>query len=248
MAIESITKTLGSGSGIDLSGLVGSLIEAQFANKSAQLTSRNDALTSQISSLSQIKGGITGFAGALKSLVSGGTLTTMPTSSAPNLMGVIAKPGVDLTGVSAKITVTQLAAAQAATSNAAIARNTQFKTGTLQLRIGTEGAGTAFTATQTASITITSANATIDGVAAAINDAKDANGVSLGLTATVITDGAGVRLSVKGQTGAAKAFQINANDNGGGVLGNSNPGVTLSTDLVEGQPIRAGQPLAVLPS
>lgn len=228
MAIESITKTLGSGSGIDLQGLVGSLIEAQFAAKTAQLTSRSEALTAQISSVAQVKSGITGFASALKSLVGGGTLTTLPTSSAPGVLGVTAKPDAKLSGVSAKVTVTQLAAAQAATSNAAIARNTQFKTGTLQLRIGTEGTGTAFTATQTASITITTANATIDGIAAAINDAKDANGVSLGLTATVITDGAGVRLSVKGQMGAAKAFQINATDNGGGVFGNGNPGTSLS--------------------
>jgi flagellar hook-associated protein 2 len=210
MAIESITKTLGSGSGIDLSGLVGSLVEAQFATKSAQLTSRNETLTAQISSLAQIKSGITGFASALKSLVGGGTLGTLPTSSAPSVLGVSRIPGSGLASVSAKVTVQQLAAAQAATSTNAIARNTQFKTGTLQLNIGTEGPP--FAATQTAAIEITSANATIDGIAAAINAAKDANGVSLGLTATVITDGAGVRLSVKSQTGAAKAFEINATD------------------------------------
>ena len=232
MAIESITRTLGSGSGIDLNGLVGSLIEAQFATKAAQLTSRSDALTAQISSIAQVKSGITGFAAALKSLVGGGTLTTLPTSSAPGVLGVTAKPGANLSGVSAKVTVAQLAGSQAATSNAALARDAMFKTGTLQLRIGTEGAGTAFTATQTASITITSANATIDGIAAEINAAKDANGVSLGLTATVITDGAGVRLSVKGQMGAAKAFQINATDNSGGLLGGNRNGLSLTTVAV----------------
>lgn len=210
MAIESITKTLGSGSGIDLSGLVGSLIEAQFATKSAQLSSRNETLTAQISSLAQIKSGITGFATALRSLASGGTLATLPISSAPGVLGVSVIPGGSVGTVSAKVTVQQLAAAQAATSTTAIARDTQFKTGTLQLNIGSEGPP--FAATQTAAIEITPANATIDGIAAAINAAKDANGVGLGLTATVITDGTGVRLSVKSQTGAAKAFEINATD------------------------------------
>ena len=61
MAIESIAKTLGTGSGIDIGALVENLVSAQFENKNALLTQKNDALTAQISKLGEIKSGITGF-------------------------------------------------------------------------------------------------------------------------------------------------------------------------------------------
>ena len=35
MAVESIAKTLGMGSGIDITSLVGQLVDASFANKNA---------------------------------------------------------------------------------------------------------------------------------------------------------------------------------------------------------------------
>ena len=232
MAIESITKTLGAGSGIDLSSLVTGLIEAQYGTKAAQLATRSEALTAQISGVGQLKGAMAGFDTALKTLVGNGTLGTALTSSNPEVVAASRLDGAAASKLSAKLTVAQLAAAQAATTNTAVSRTAQFKTGTLQLRIGTEGTGTAFTATQTASIAVTAANATIDGIAEAINAAKDGAGVSLGLTATVIADGAGFRLSVKGQTGAAKAFQINATDNNRGPFGGGNPGASLSTVAV----------------
>ncbi len=88
MAVESITKTLGSGSGIDLKALVASLVDAQYAAKTAQITAKADTLTAQISGVAKLKSAITGFDSALKSLVKGGTLATQPTSSNVGVLGV----------------------------------------------------------------------------------------------------------------------------------------------------------------
>lgn len=191
----SIVKTLGSGSGIDLAALVDSLVTAQFAAKTAQLTKRNDTLTTQISGVAKLKSGITGFDAALKALVKGGTLTTQPTSSS-TAISVAALGGGSAVGLSARIQVTQLASAQAATTNTAVARAAAFRPGTLNVTIG--GATTA--------LTIGGADATLDGVAAKINAA------GLGLTATIVTDGGGARLTIKGPSGAASAFTIDGGD------------------------------------
>ncbi len=45
MAIESIAKTLGTGSGVDITTLVNGLVEASFANKNAALTALGHRLT-----------------------------------------------------------------------------------------------------------------------------------------------------------------------------------------------------------
>ena len=190
----SIVKTLGSGSGLDTGAIVTALVEAQFAAKNAQLTKRADTLTAQISGIAKLKSGITGFDAALRTLVKGGSLTTQPTSSNA---GAVAVTGTgNAAGLAATLTVVRLASAQAATTNTPVARTAAFREGTLDVTVG----GT------TTTLTIGGADATLDGVAAKINAAK------LGVTATVVNDGGGARLTFKGATGAANGFTIAGND------------------------------------
>jgi flagellar hook-associated protein 2 len=192
----SIVKTLGTGSGLDTSAIVAALVNAQFAAKNGQLTKQADTLSAQISGVSKLKSAIVGFDAALKALVKSGSLTTQPTSSATNVAGATALAGRSAAGLSARLTVTQLASAQAATTNTAVARTDSFRNGTLNVTIG----GT------TTALTIGSGDATLDGVAAKINAA------GLGLTAAVVTDGGGARLTIKGPSGAANAFTIDGVD------------------------------------
>ena len=233
---QSIVKTLGSGSGIDTQALVDSLIQAQFAAKNQQLARKADTLTAQLSGVAKLKSGITGFDTALRSLVTGGTLATQPTSSNAAAVAVSALPGAKLAGLSARIEVQQLASAQAATTNNPVARDLAFAAGTLSIRTGTtgsDGQGNAtFTASGTASISIPE-GATIADIAAKIN----ADRATHGLTASIINDGNGARLSIKGPSGAANAFEIDTADSGGGEslamfgVGRTlaNPGTTIGT-------------------
>ena len=46
-ATQSLLTSLGTGSGVDTASLVTSLVQAQFANRTAQLTTKSDALTAQ---------------------------------------------------------------------------------------------------------------------------------------------------------------------------------------------------------
>jgi flagellar hook-associated protein 2 len=209
MAVESIAKTLGTGSGIDITSLVSGLVDASFANKNAALTAKDDKLTAQISKASELKSGISDFATALSQLAAGGTLATQPTSSNTGIVKATRLAGASLAALNASVEVRQIAQGQVA-STAAVAGGaaTVIGTGTLTLTFGTatvaDGAMTDFAAGAAApvSIAIDPANNTLQGVANAINAAK------AGVTASVITDSAGARLMVKSASGASQAFEL----------------------------------------
>ncbi|WP_448662894.1 flagellar filament capping protein FliD [Sphingomonas sp. CJ20] len=213
MAIESIAKTLGTGSGIDVGALVTSLVENAFENKNVALTKKGDALTAQISKVSELKSSITDFASALSSLTAGGSLATQPTSSNSSVVAVSRLAGAELSGLSGTLEVRQRAQAQVASSAAFTGGSSAtVGTGTLTLTFGTasvtDGTMTDFTAGggTPVQIDIDSAHATLAGVASAINTAK------AGVTASIVTDSAGARLVVKGATGQSQAFELTGSD------------------------------------
>jgi flagellar hook-associated protein 2 len=214
MAVESIAKTLGTGSGIDVTALVTSLVDAQFANKTETLTRKSEALEAQISSVSSLKSAIASFDTALKSLIGGGTLATQPTSGNTNLVKVSMLPGAAITSLAAAIEVRQLATAQTSSTDPLASKTAAMGTGKLTLRLGTatvaDGEMSAFTPSGTpVEINITSANNSLEGIAAAIN-AKNA-----GVAASVLSDSAGHRLVLKGATGEAAAFTLTATEDVG---------------------------------
>jgi flagellar hook-associated protein 2 len=206
--VESITKTLGTGSGIDTTALVNSLIEAQFAAKNAQLEQRQETLTAQLSTVAQLKSGISGFSTALSQLVSGGTLTTQATSSNTNIVRATSLNGAQITTLNADVEVRQLAAAQVAYANPIADPTAAIGTGVLTLQFGTATVSgtsmTGFTAGAAAAvdITIDASNNSLTGIRDAINAAK------AGVTASIVSDSDGARLVLTGTSGAAQAFTL----------------------------------------
>lgn len=216
----SIVQTLGAGSGIDITSLVSSLVTAQYQAKNTQLATEQTTLTAQISGVASVKSGVTGFDTAFRQLATGGTLSTQPTSSDGSVLTATGLSGAKLAGLSATLVVNQIAQAQAATTNAAIASTTAFRAGSFSLQFGTEatdGSGTTtFTAGSSSPVSIAiAAGATLSDVAKAINAA------GAGVAATVIADGDGQRLSIKGATGASQAFELTGSDTDGSASGTS---------------------------
>ncbi|CAN5377045.1 flagellar filament capping protein FliD [soil metagenome] len=205
-----IALALGAGSGIDTAAIVTSLVNAQFAGKTAALTSKTTAVTAQISEVAKLQSGITGFASALTSLIKGGTLLNQPTSSNAAVAAVTTALSGKVGALDATLTVAHLAAAQTATTATPVAsRSTAVGTGNLTLTFGTatvaDGAMTGFVAGSASpvSIAIDSTHQSLDGIASAINAAK------AGVTASVVTDVDGTaRLTLKGATGSAQAFTL----------------------------------------
>lgn len=216
MAIESIAKTLGTGSGIDISALVNGLVDAQFAAKTAVLTKKEETLKAQISTAGELKSGIAAFDTALKSLIKTGSLATTPVSGNNNIIKASALTTSAVSGLPAQIEVRQLAQSQVSSATPVADKSAAIGTGKLTLTFGTatvdtNGAMTAFTAGAAASIDIdiTSGNNSLTGIAAAINAKK------AGVTASILTDSQGSRLVVKGNTGASQAFTLTATEDVG---------------------------------
>ena len=212
-AAQTLLTSLGAGSGVDTATLVSSLVQAQFANKTAQLKTQSDTITSQISAVSSLKSTISDFADALANLVKGGTLQSQPVVSNGAVLSASAIPGGKTSGLTASIAVSQLASQQTAVSQTAFAtKDTVVGAGTLILKLGSatynaDGSMATFAQGSAAAIDITidDAHSSLTGVAAAIN-AKNA-----GVTASVVTDADGTAyLSLKGATGAAQAFTLDA--------------------------------------
>ncbi|WP_445191213.1 flagellar filament capping protein FliD [Sphingomonas sp. Tas61C01] len=230
-ATQSLLTSLGTGSGVDTASLVTSLVQAQFANRSAALTTKSDALTAQITGAASLKSAMTSFNTALDTLVKGGTLATQPLSSS-SAIGVSAVAGAKLSGLSSSISVTQLATAQTVRTKAVITDHTApIGTGSFTLTFGKatySADGTAMTGfngdldgngTDDQAITIDVTNASLDGVAAAINAKRT------GVVASVVADGSGgAYLSLRGPTGDAKAFTLAATSDPGGGLSQFNVG------------------------
>lgn len=213
--VDSIVKTLGVGSGIDIPSLVNSLVDSQFAAKTGSINRQSSAISAQISAVAALKSGISDFSSALTTLAKSGSLATAPTSSNSAIVKTSALPGAKLTGFSATIEVQALASAQSAATAPVADRTAPIGTGTLTVTLGTAtvagGAITGFTpgAATPVDIVIDAANSSLDQIAAAINAAN------AGVTASIITDAGGARLALKGKTGEAQAFTLTATEDPG---------------------------------
>ncbi len=205
--MTSIISQLGYGSGLDTQTLVAQLTAAARAPKDKLIATREAANTASVSSLATVSNGIDAFSTSLKSLIAGGTLMTQPTASDDGLVGVRALTGARIGDLSAQLEVRQLAQAQSLSSAVVPSRTAGVGTGTLTLTVGTS----------VTPIRIGAANNSVAGLAAAINDART------GVTATVVDDAGGVRLVLKGGTGAARAFTLAAAADSDPVDGNGAP-------------------------
>ncbi len=204
-ATGQLLNSLNTGSGVDTSTLVSSLVKAEFAARNDALTTQASTLTAQIGGVSTLKSAITSFASALQTLATGGTLSTQPVSSNASAVTATALPGAALSGLSRSITVTRLAAAQTsrtADGHAFASRTAATFTGTLTLSVGSRNADGSVSDAAPATLNFAQATS-LDDVAKAINAANR------GGSATIVTDAGGqAYLALKGQEGAAHAFTL----------------------------------------
>lgn len=209
MAIESISKILGSGSGIDIGALVTSLVDAQYGFKQQEIAQREQKLEAQISGVSQLRSAITSFDKALKALVSGGTLSTQPVSADPEAVKATLMPGASVKDFNTAVGVVQLASGQASTYNTAMARDQEFRGGSLTIQFDSNRSGAFDNADRSVQVDIVAGD-TLETIVGKINATAD-----VGVTASLVNDGSGARLVIKGNgIGADQAFRITGQNSG----------------------------------
>lgn len=207
----SVAGALGIGSGIDTQRLVADLAAAQRAPRDAAIAQRSERNQARISALSQVRSGLDGLTRALSSLARSGALGPQPRSSDAAAIGLTIAPGAAVQPFTRTVEVSRLASAQTLSSRRYASASEPVGFGTLTIELGTAttsaGAITGFAADAARpakTITIDAGKDSLAGVRDAINAA------GAGLSASIVNDGDGVRLQVRGESGAANAFRITA--------------------------------------
>ena len=189
---SSIISALGTGSGINTSALVTSLVSAVRSPKETMITDKQTLNNTRISAMASAISSLDTFSSTLTSILQDTAYSGQPASSDSSIASVTALTGGTPSGLPAQIEVQQLAQAQVLKSTTLASASTTVGQGTLTLT----------TASGAYSIAIDSSNDSLTGLAAEINSAN------AGVTATVMTDASGSRLVLKGATGADAGFTL----------------------------------------
>jgi flagellar hook-associated protein 2 len=212
-------SSLGSGSGMDLNGLIDKLMTAEKAPLKG-LLQKEASFQAKISAYGAVKSALSGFQTSVKSLSSvqgfkSTSASVLDASIATVVSSSLAQPG------SYSLEVSQLAQNQKLTSSSFSSPNAGIGTGTLTIQFGTVNtqntdatADDTFTANSNVkkaafSVVIDGKNNTLSGVRDAINNSKTNTGVS----ASILNDGTGNRLVLTSkETGAENSLKITVSD------------------------------------
>ncbi len=211
------------GSGLDITGIVTALVDAEVAPRNNALTRRESDLRADLSALGSLKSRLADLDGSLAGLNTGSDFDLLSIGS-PAEVGVV-QTGSPTVG-NYSIEISKLATSQVLASPAFASSATVVGTGTLTLEIGqptySSGASGAYSgfaadASKTVSISIDSSNNTLAGIRDAIN-ASTAE-----ITASLVVDGNQTRLLFTADnTGAATAMSISVDDDDGDDADGSN--------------------------
>ena len=197
-------SSLNVGSGLDTTAIVKAIVDAERVPKENSIQKKIDGRTVEISALSDVKSKISTMSSnmALYSGINGLTVA----NSGTNVTAAITTSAV-ASSFSHDISVTTLAKKQTLAFSVASDPTTSLGTGTLSFSFGTWSGGS-FTANgTTGSVSITTGNDSLDGIAAQINDAN------IDVTASVVKEKEGqYALVVQSSFGAANAMQISVTE------------------------------------
>jgi flagellar hook-associated protein 2 len=195
----------GVGSGLDVAGLVQKLIQAEGQPKTLRLNTDEAKVQAKLSALGSLQSALASFrdtVGVLKNIdrFQGRQTTVSDPDFLSATAATTAVPGTY------SVEVQQLASAQKLQSATFATPATAVGTGTLHIVTG----GQAF------DVTVDSANNTLAGIAAAINQSAAGQKV----IASVISGAGDARLTIAARaTGAANAMTITQSDGDGGLAG-----------------------------
>jgi len=214
-----------SGSGLDVNAIVSQLMTLEKRPLTV-LTQRETQVTARITALSRVQGGVSALQNAAASLAKTTTFSAMRSSvSGDGLTAAVTNSTAAAAGTY-QVKVNSLASSHALASQV-FAASDQVGTGSLTIQFGSVSGSTFTPATGSSAtpISITSSNNTLAGIRDAINAAK------VGVTASVVSDNAGSRLSlIANDTGLANTIRVAVDDSSDGSNTNNQGLSRLSFD------------------
>ncbi len=210
--------SLGIGSGLDINSIVTQLVALE-RRPLDQMRSEATRLQTQVSSYGQLKSLFSGLQDASNALTAA-PLWQRSLASSSDESAVLATGGANATAGNYSVSVQKLAQSQTLVSGSPLgAADSLAGGGTLTLQLGSwQGSPAAFTAKDGSSpvaVTISDTDT--------LAEARDKiNAASAGVTATLVTDSTGTRLSLRStSTGAENGFRVQVSDNDGDVGDNA---------------------------
>lgn len=235
-----IITSLGVGSGLDVNSIISKLMDVQ--NQPVNLLNNQQANDQmKLSAFGTLQGALSQFQTALKNLNNINKYQSVSASVANTGIATVTTTSTAAAGTYS-LQVNQLAQAQSLVAKGQASATSAIGVGTISFNFGTTtgtatsgtyGTGTTFANSGSApkTVTITSSNNSLTGIAAAINAAN------IGVTASIINDGSGTpyRLSLSTtNTGAANSMQISVSgDTALGDLLNQDPSSTTGQNLTQ---------------
>lgn len=202
-ASQGTVSSTGLGSGLDINSIVTQLVAAESNGPTKLLDSQTSRIQTKLSAYGQFQSAVAAVQASLATLSTSAQFQTNAATVADSTIATATANGSATAGnytleVDQLATGAQLISAPVATSSTAVG------TGTLSIKVGTATVG----------VTITSANNTLAGIAAAINSA----GASRGISASLLTANDGVRLVISSAaTGAVNAVTVTQTGGDGGL-------------------------------
>lgn len=206
-----ITST-GLGSGLDINGIV-SKIMAVESQPLQNLDTKEANYQAKLASYGHVRSALSAFQAAVSGLRSASTFQSVSATPADSSVYTASASSTAVPG-NYSIEVVQLAQSEKLASGAFSTVNDVVGSGTLSFQFGTDNGAGGFTvnsAKAAQSVTIDSSNDTLSGIRDAINAAN------IGVSATIINDGTGYKLSMTStDSGAANSLKITVNGDSDG--------------------------------
>jgi flagellar hook-associated protein 2 len=207
----------GTGSGLDIDGLVASLVAAERVPAETQLNAREAEITGLTTSFSSAKSAVSDFEAAASKLALASTFSQFTSSSSDSTKATISATSSASLG-SYQLSVSSLATAQTLASGNFSATTDVLGTGTLNIALGTPvytgsvpDTYSSFTQASSVSITIDSSNNTLAGIRDAINSAN------AGVNASILKNGDNYQLFLVSESaGAANSMSISVSGDSSG--------------------------------
>jgi flagellar hook-associated protein 2 len=204
-------SSAGLGSGLDVKSIVAQLVAVE-SQPITDLQTAASGLKSQLSSFGQVQSYMSALRDAAQKLTNASTwsATTATSSDASTISASVSDAGVS---GNYSMTVSQLAASESAASNPFGSSAATVGSGSLTITLGKWNADqSGFTAKSGA----TPVNVTVGASDSLQTIANKINGASAGVTASIVTDSNGSRLSIRSKdSGEENAFRVTAADDDG---------------------------------
>lgn len=215
-------SSAGIGSGLDIEGIIGSLMAAERIPLT-KVSQERTSINTKISIYGIIKNSFADLKAAADKLTNLSNLNPLKTTSSDDKF-VSATASASAAKGSYSIEVSQLAKAQSVAAASVPTADSNVGTGSLTLTLGSYDSGTnTFTnnpGKPPVTINIGAGQQTLDGIKQAINDSDS------GVTASIINDGTGSRLVLTSkETGAVNGFKLEVTDDDG--VNTDNTGLSM---------------------